>query len=141
MSWSWLSRLGAALCATATLVGALAGSAQASGYWNVWQANLPDSGGVRTKTTPPQIPGGTNNIRLSWTSDTHDMHFTLIANDGTWYNSSAFAGYEYGTNTPYDRWIEYFGDGEIPSGVAAAGCQNPSGLSTVFTNCRNEEFV
>lgn len=129
------------LSVIAPFVGAMAAAAEASGYWNVWQADLPDSNGVRTKVTALQVPGGTNNLRLSWdSSSNHDMHFTLIANNGSWYNSSAFAGAEYGTNTPYDRTLEYFGN-EIPSGVAKAGCQNPAGLSTVWTNCRNAEFL
>lgn len=138
-------RFAVVFSAVAALPATLAGMARASGYWNVWQANLPDSGGVRTKTSAPQIPGGTNNIRLSWdSSSNHDMHFTLIGNNGTWYNSSAFGAHEYGTNppTPYDRYEEYFAQvgGSIPSGVAMAGCQNPAGDSTVWTNCRNAEF-
>lgn len=132
---SWPRRVTVLLAVSASAA-LFTGSAYASNYWNVWQGNLPDSNGVRTKVTEIPIPGGGNYLRLSWTSGTHDMHFTLIGNDGTWYNSSAFGGYEFGTNTPYDRYIEYFG-GELPHGVAQAGCQNPAGLSQVWVNCRN----
>jgi hypothetical protein len=126
----------AVVLAVAGLAAVFAATAYADGYWNVWQNYLPDSNGVRTKYTLAPLPSGGNYLRLSWTSGTHDMHFTLIANNGTWYNYSAFSGSEWGTDTPYDRYIEYFG-GQIPSGVAQAGCQNPSGLSTVWVNCRN----
>lgn len=127
-------------CTAVVLALTLAGLARASGYWNVWQGNLPGSDGVRSHHT--LFGGGTGSywqIRLSWdSSSNHDMHFSLIANNGSWDNFSAQGtpGSEFNPPSPYDRYVTY-GDYAMTSGVAKAGCQNPSGLSTVFTNCRN----
>lgn len=65
------------------------------------------------------------------------MNFSLIANNGSWSNYSAeIHGIEYMPGTYYDRITPYNANA-LQSGVAQAGCQNPSGLSTVWTNCRN----
>jgi hypothetical protein len=141
----WLYRVGRfalVLCTLAGLAATFAASAWASGYWNVWQANLPNPNGVRSAhTVYGGGPGGAWQIRLSWTSGTHDMNFSWIANNGSWTNLSAFmVGGEYAPGSTYDRWAGYTPN-FVTSGVAQAGCQNPSGLSTVFTNCRNAENI
>lgn len=66
------------------------------------------------------------------------MNFLIIANSGTWYTISAFSQNEWSINppSPYDRYMYYYQSG-WPTGVAQAGCQNPSGDSTVYANCRN----
>jgi hypothetical protein len=111
--------------------------ARADSYWNVWQGNLPDSNGHRAKYTvcscgmnPPQEWF----IRLSW-NDTHYMNFVEIGNNGTWTTKDALI---YGTQETeyYDRLYSYYAD-DVTSGVAQAGCENPSGLAAVYTNCRN----
>lgn len=116
----------------------MAATAWADTYWNVWQGNLPDSGGVRSKYTP--FGGGSTEawlLRLSWTADTHDMHFLWIANNGDWSAEGAeLYGNEWSSGTYYDRWVSY-SNSQTPSGVAQAGCQNPIPLATVYTNCRN----
>lgn len=106
------------------------GSALASGYWNVWQGNLSSSAHSVYGGGSPWL------IRLSWTSGTHDMNFSWISNNGSWYNASAEAiGNEYNPGSFYDRIVAY-DSGVFPGvGVAQAGCQNPA--STVYTNCRN----
>jgi len=121
---------------------ALTATAWASGYWNVWQGNLPGSDGMRAQHT---LYGGCGYVgcgwvlRLSWTSGTHDMNFSLIANNGSWSNYSAETyGAEYTNGSYYDRVWPYSYNA-VPTNVAKAGCENPAGKSTVFTNCRNAD--
>jgi len=134
---SRLIRLLLVVAATCALAGILAVSARAAGYWNVWQANLPDPDGVRSEHTP--FPGGDAiwRIRESWTSGTHDMHFSFIGDNGSWTNISVFIfGTDFSSGSTYDQYVIYNNDA-VAGGTAKAGCQNPSGDSTVFTNCRN----
>jgi hypothetical protein len=132
-----LARFAGALCLVSASAAILATTAWASGYWNVWQGDLPGSDGVRSAHSA--FPGG-NNLwydRVSWTSNTHDMNFSFIGNNGSWTNLSVHTwGTEWTSGSAYDEYLPY-GNAAVPSGVAKAGCQNPSGLSTVFTNCRN----
>jgi hypothetical protein len=125
------------LCVLAALAGTLTGTAWAAGYWNVWQGNLPGSDGQRAQHS---AYGGSGvwKIRLSWdSSSNHDMNFSWISNNGSWYNVSAEgAGLEYSPPSFYDRKISY-DDSLFSVGVAQAGCENPAGDSTVYTNCRN----
>lgn len=117
---------------------ALASAESAPGahnYWNVWHNYLPDGSGDRSKHSPYQGAGGPWQIRISWTTGTHDMHFSWILNSGSWRNLSAlfyggsFSGF-------WDRYYQYF-PSDFPSGVAKGGCQNPAGESTVWANCRH----
>ncbi|HEY5694165.1 MAG TPA: hypothetical protein VIR14_06620 [Gaiellaceae bacterium] len=67
---------------------------------------------------------------MSWTSGTHDMNFVVIDNGGSWHIFDAFAdGFYWTPGSTYDRYIYYTGSG--------GGCENPTGLSTVYVNCRN----
>jgi hypothetical protein len=118
---------------SAAVIAIEAGVAQASGYWNVYQGNLPNSAGVRAKTSP-YGGGGTTawDVRMNWTSGSHDMDYLLIDHGGTWHNLSVFG---YGTEVTglFDEVVAYSGD------VASAGCHNPAGLSQVYVNCRNAD--
>lgn len=111
--------------------------AMADAYWNVWSGNLPDSSGTRSEYTP--YTGDQEwTIRMSWTSASHYMHWLFIGNNGDWYADSTDvlgAYYEPGGG-PYDLILNY-SSGWVNGGVAQAGCQNPSGLATVWVNCRN----
>jgi hypothetical protein len=133
--FSRVARFVVILCVLAALAGTLTATAWADGYWNVWQGNLPGSDGQRAKHSA--YGSGTWHIRLSWTTDTHDMNFSWISNNGSWYNVSAEgAGAEYSPGSYFDRKISY--DNSLFSvGVAQGGCENPSGGYTVYTNCRN----
>lgn len=75
---------------------------------------------------------------MSWTTNSHDMTFLIIDGSGSWHGIDSAGGYEWSTDpaTPYDRWIQY-DPHDYYDYVQAAGCENPSGESIVFTNCRN----
>ena len=135
---SFGARVAVLLLAGVILALSTAAVALADTYWNVWQNNLP-SGGVWAKHTPY---GGSNlqdwELRLSWTSNTHDMNFLVIDGSGRWHDFDAFSQYEWNTipATPYDRWMQY-DPHQFYDYVQAAGCANIVGDSTVWVNCRN----
>ena len=136
-------RVAVLLLAGVVLALSTAAVARADAYWNVWQGNLPTSGGTIAEHTPY---GGTNledwQIRMSWTANSHYMYFLIIDGTGSWHGLDSGAGYEWSTNppTPYDRWYEY--DPHYYTGwVQAGGCENPSGLPTVYVNCRHAKSV
>ena len=111
------------------------GLAKADGYWNVWQGNLPGSSGNRAVHSVCDCGDGYEWwVRLSW-NDSHTMNFSWIGNDGAWHNKDALIyGQEY--TEYYDRLYGYYYF-LVSSGVAQGGCENPSGMATVYTNCRN----
>jgi hypothetical protein len=110
---------------------AIAGSAQADTYWNVWQGNLPDSSGIRHKTSLYGGPAGYAwNIRMSWTVGSHGMWFLVITNDGGWHQYTT-ASYGDPVTSNWDLVFAYWYN------AARAGCQNPGTLATVWVNCRN----
>jgi hypothetical protein len=126
----------------------IVGTALAAGYWNVWQANLPAPDGTRTEFSP-SYDQDLWYVRMSWTANTHDMNFVTVTKDGTWHGLDAFAQAQWGTSgfggggsTPYDRYVLYepVPGNYTPPGsptTVKAGCQNPTGKSTVWTNCAN----
>jgi hypothetical protein len=126
-------RVGVVVVVSAAVIAMGVGVAQASGYWNVYQGNLPNSGGVR-EVTSPYGGGGTTSwdVRIDWTSGSHDMDYLFIDHGGTWHNLSVF---DYGTEVTglYDEVVAYSGN------IASAGCHNPEGLSQVYVNCRNAD--
>lgn len=130
-----MTRTVVATLAVAVLLSLTTATALGSSFWNVWSGNLPDSNGVRAKHSLYLGGGALWYIRMSWTSNTHDMYFSWILNNGSWANLSALT---YGTeDTGYwDRYISYYPT-DFVSGVAEGGCNNPGTLSTVWTNCRN----
>lgn len=120
------------LLATVALASVLVASVQAGdGYWNVWHSSLPDASGVRAKHTAYLGAGQAWVVRMSWTTNSHDMNFLFIESNGAWNSVSALT-YGNPVTSAWDRVIGY-------QGFARAGCQNPQGLSTVFVNCRNAE--
>jgi hypothetical protein len=104
----------------------------------VWQGNLPDSSGTRSAYSVYGGGGANWTIRMSWTSGSHYMYWLFISNDGSWHQDSTnvFGSYYPNGGGPYDLILTY-GPLWVNHGVAQAGCQNPSGLSTVWVNCRN----
>lgn len=116
--------------ASAALALAASGSAQASGYWNVWQGNLPDASGDRSKHSSYFGAGQTWWVRMSWTADSHDMNFSYILSSGSWRNVNSAHGVVW--TGPWDRLYGW-------DGYAKGGCQNPAGKPTVWVNCRHAE--
>jgi hypothetical protein len=107
---------------TAALALALPGMAAAADYW-FFQGTLPTSSGVRT-AGPQAIVCCTqlNELRMSWTTGTHYMRFVYVRRSDYGWNGQLAYDYD---NT---IWID-------TAYYTAGGCQNPAGLSAVWTNC------
>ena len=114
------------------------GLARASGYWNVWQGNLPGADGQRAKYSVCNCQNAPIEfyVRLSWTS-THSMNFSWILADGSWTNLDAIT-YSGALSGNHDRVYGYYGSDFGHGGAVQGGCENPAGLSVAYTNCRND---
>jgi hypothetical protein len=95
-------------------------------YW-FYTNYLPNGGGPRTVHQFGNDTYYPNYTRMSWTSGSHYMNFSLVDAPGNWYGIRAE------TANGYDQWLTY-DSGFYKQG----GCSNPSGLSTVWVNCHVE---
>ena len=104
----------------------------AMAYWD-FTGNLPgpNSGGNRWYVKYVNVsPGGNQEVRMSWTVGSHCMYMLEIDDSGSWHNDTLC-----GT----DPWCNYYdcnGAYYTESIRDRFGCHNPSGLPTVWVNCR-----
>jgi hypothetical protein len=99
----------------------LANSALA-GWW-FYQGNLPTSGGtVLLGSNPPAAVYQ----EVSWTGCTHSMYLVQVEYNGSWdlITETTSGGCDHTIMVQYPDLHNNY------------GCENPPGLSTVYTNCR-----
>lgn len=112
----------ATLCAAVALVAA--STALADPYW-FYQGNLPTSSGARTVLLGSN-PATPIYQRMSWSSCSHNMTFIQVTTGGSWDGATAY----YSNGCDQEIMVQY------PDQHNNYGCQNPSGESTVYVNCR-----
>jgi hypothetical protein len=92
-------------------------------YW-FYTGNIPTSSGDRAVRKQNDCCNNSQWIRMSWQTGTHDMNFLNIDYAGNWSSVRAYA------SNGYDQYLLY-----NATAWRQGGCQNPLGLSTVWTNC------
>jgi hypothetical protein len=92
-------------------------------YW-FYQGNIPTGSGERAVRKQNDCCNNDQWIRMSWQTGTHDMNFLNIDYAGNWSSVRAYA------SNGYDQYLLY-----SATYWRQGGCQNPLGLSTVWTNC------
>ena len=124
-------RTAAALLAAGALLATVGGAHAATpaansrifAYW-FYQGNIPTSSGERAVRKQNDCCNNNQWIRMSWQTGTHDMNFLNIDYAGNWSSVRAYA------SNGYDQYLLY-----SATAWRQGGCQNPLGLSTVWTNC------
>ena len=102
----------------------VAGTALGANYW-FYQGNLPTSGGTRYVLLGSSPPTPIYQ-RESWSSCTHSMKYIRIQTNGSW-NGGTFY---YSNGCDQEVFVDF------PEFYNNYGCENPSGLSQVYVNCR-----
>jgi hypothetical protein len=114
---AWLASIGSANAASPTA------SSRIFAYW-FYQGNIPTGGGDRAVRKQNDCCNNDQWIRMSWQTGTHDMNFLNIDYAGNWSSVRAYA------SNGYDQYLLY-----NATAWRQGGCQNPVGMSTVWTNC------
>jgi hypothetical protein len=126
---------------------ALAHTALAMAYWD-YQGYLPSGGGPRSFYMHEYL--GNNDypveVRMSWSSSpSHYMNFIYLHTDGSWEISQITPGTPGRCNPSADHDCYYFhgyGHPHDAYGYSTEqfGCQNPSGQSQAYVNCKVSLF-